>query len=160
LAATKFDWVLESGMKTIRTFVFVVIPVVCAACATQQPRTISALPEPPTAQEMQQLKRLPNGSYPGYQRIMVYGQEQFCRQAAPDGVVRDSTCLHVRTYEITTRVSLSESRVVCLTEAELRIEHVVALKQQLDWMRGSYASAPVGVNYNTSPLTTGTPSSR
>jgi hypothetical protein len=96
-------------MKTIRTFVFVVIPVVCAACATQQPRTISALPEPQTAQDVQQLQRLPDGNYLGYQRIMANGQDRFCRQTTSD--------------------SLSGSRVVCLTEAQVRTEQLLARDQ-------------------------------
>ena len=114
-------------MKTIRTFVFAVIPVMCAACATQPPRTISALPELPTAQDLQQFQRLPNGNYPGYQRIVVNGQEKFCRQ--------------------TLTGSLSESRVFCLTETQLGTERLVALdrvqllqlqlvKQQDIWQYG------------------------
>jgi hypothetical protein len=101
--------VLESRMKTIRAFVFGLIPVVCAACATQQPRTISAFPDPPTVRDLQLLQRLPNGNYLGYQRIVVNGQEQFCRQS-------------VRNW-------LSDGRVFCLTEAELRTDHLLALEQ-------------------------------
>ena len=135
-------------MKTIRTLVFVVIPVVCAACATQQSRTISALPEPPTAQDMQRFQRSPNGDYPGYQRVVVDGQEQFCRQA--------------------TRGSLSESRVVCLTEAQLRTEHLLAQEQaqqlqrqlqQSEELWHQYSAWPV-TDYNADSMTAGIPSSR
>ena len=121
-------------MKTIRTFVFVVIPVVCAACAIQQPRTISALPEPSKWQEdLQQLQRLPNGNYPGYQRIMVNGQERLCRQTTSD--------------------SRSGSRVVCLTEAQLRTEHLQAWDQvqQLELWLEQGGGGPVHV---IDPLTT------
>jgi hypothetical protein len=120
-------------MKTIRAFVFVVIPVICAACATQQPRTISALPEPPTAQGLQQLQRLPNGNYPGYQRIMVNGQEQFCRQ--------------------TTRSSQSESRVACLTEAQLRTGRLLALEQEDLLQRQLQQSQELWDQYGTWPTT-------
>ena len=120
-------------MKAIRTFLFVVIPLVCAACATQHPRTISALPEPPTARDLQQFQRLPNGNYPGYQRIMVNGQEQFCRQKSGffvNGAVQDvSGGLRALTDAVATRDGLSESRVVCLTEAQVRTERLLALEQ-------------------------------
>ena len=120
-------------MKAIRTFVFVVIPVACAACATQQPRTISALPEPPTVQDRLQFQRLPTGNYPGYQRIVVNGLEQFCRQ--------------------TSRDLLSEGRVICLTEAELRTVHLLALEQA---QPGPWSPAAD----TAQPLITGIPSQR
>lgn len=62
---------------------------------------------------MQQLQRLPDGNYPGYERIVVNGQERFCRQV-PRGL-------------------LPESRVLCLTEPELELEtaHLLAREQAL-----------------------------
>jgi hypothetical protein len=118
-------------MKTIRTFVFVVIPVVCAACASERPRTISALPEPPTEQDLQYLQRLPDGNYPGYQRIMVNGQERFCRQV-PRGL-------------------LPESRVLCLTEPELRTVRLLALVQA----PAQQPSSPISGDTGLMPATVG-----
>ena len=101
-------------MKTIRTFVFVVVPVLCAACASESSHTLPAFPAPPTARDIEQpLEKTAEGTYPGYERIVVDGQELYCRQTA---VVDSQT----------------GSKVACMTEAEVRSEHQLAqMKAQL-----------------------------
>lgn len=116
---------VEIAMKMIRSFVFVGVAAVCAACATQPPRTVSALPQPPTARQiLQPLAKSPSGDYPGYQRIVVDGQTRYCRQNP-------------------TTDPETGSRVVCLTDAQLRTEHLLAQQQlrlqeaqsRQDWTR-------------------------
>ncbi len=100
-------------MKTITRFVFVLVAAVLTACATQPPRTLSALPDPPSARQIQgSLWKSSSGDYPGYQRILVDGQERYCRQNP--GMSRHA-----------------ESRLVCLTEAQVRTEHMLAQQSQL-----------------------------
>ena len=51
-------------MKTISGFILLVSAAACAGCATVTP--------PPT------LASHPDHYYPGYQRVLVDGQERFC----------------------------------------------------------------------------------
>lgn len=103
-------------MKTITSFVFVVIAAAGAACATHEPttsstapRTIPALPQPQTYSKAQlaALRKTPGGNYPGYQHIVVDGQNLYCRK----NLATDSN---------------AERSVRCLTEAQLWAEQLRA----------------------------------
>ncbi len=95
-------------MKAINGLVYLAIAGACTGCATPSPRTVSALPDPPSAvQVLQPLMKTPSGDYIGYQRIVVDGQQRYCRQNL-------------------TKNPQTESRVVCITEAQLRTEHLLA----------------------------------
>jgi hypothetical protein len=112
---------MDSGMKTITSLVFVVVAAACAACATHEPatsstapRTLPALPVPQTytPSQLAALRRTPGGDYPGYQRIVIDdGQTRYCRRATAD--------------------SQSDSGVVCLREAQLWAEQLIAQRQRL-----------------------------
>ena len=106
-------------MKTITSCVLVVVAAASAACATHEPATSSAashtlpaLPQPQTYSPAQltALRKTPGGNYPGYQRIMVDGQTRYCRRSRVTG-------------------SNTESKVVCVTEAQIWSEQLRA--QQL-----------------------------
>ena len=100
-------------MGTIRSFAFAGAAAALAACATQPSRTLPALPDPPAALQLQQpLVKTPSGDYPDYQRIVVDGQELYCRQNQ-------------------TKNPRTDSKVTCLTEAQLQTEHLLALQAQV-----------------------------
>jgi hypothetical protein len=97
-------------MKTVSSLVCVAVVAACAGCATAPPRTLSALPDPPTERQMlQPLKKTASGDFPGYQRIVVDNETLYCRQNSKTN-------------------AQTGSRVVCLTEAQLRNEHLLALR--------------------------------
>lgn len=84
-------------MKMINGFIVLAIASACVGCATQPPRTLSALPDTQPSSK----------AY--YQRIVEDGQVRYCRTVP----VRANT----------------ESRVVCLTEAQLQAEQLQQLSQ-------------------------------
>ena len=107
-------------MKTVMGFIFVVLAAVCAACATEASRTLPALPDPPSALQIQQsLEKTPSGDYPGYQRIVADGHERYCRRNLNP---------------------LADDKVVCVTEAQVRIEHFQA-QQALQAQQSQLAQA-------------------
>jgi hypothetical protein len=105
---------MESGMKTIRSFVFVTVAAACAGCATHEPgssgttaHTLPAFPQPQTysAAQLAALRKTPGGDYPGYQRIVVDGQARYCRRNLATGLGLNA-----------------ESKVICITEAQVWAE--------------------------------------
>jgi hypothetical protein len=61
---------MESGMKTIASFVLVAVAAVCTACAAHP----GSSPD-----------------YPGYKRVMLDGQERYC-YATGSGTERKAVC--------------------------------------------------------------------
>ena len=95
-------------MKTITGFIFLVTAAACAACATREPPTLPSHPEAQaTASELGALVKKPGDNYPGYQRIVVDGQERYCRNDLATG-------------------SHTERKAVCLTEAQVKAEQLRA----------------------------------
>jgi hypothetical protein len=122
IAASEFRPAMESGMKTITSFVFVVVAAACAGCATNEPatsfaapRTLAALPQPQiySAAQLNALRKTPGGNYPGYQHIVADGQNLYCRKN--------------RTTD-----SNTETTVICLTEAQIWTEQLRAQVSALE----------------------------
>jgi len=95
-------------MKTITGFIFLVAAAVCTACATQESATLPSHPEgQATAAQRSAFEKKPGDNYPGYQRIVVNGQERYCRNDLATG-------------------SHTERKAVCLTEAQMKAEQLRA----------------------------------
>jgi hypothetical protein len=97
-------------MKPIARFAFLMGATACAVCTAQTPavppRTLPSHPEEQSAttQPVEPVKKQ-LGDYAGYQRIVVNGQERYCRNDKATG-------------------SRTERTGVCLTAAQVRAEQL------------------------------------
>ena len=111
-------------MKMINGFIILAVAAACAGCATQPSRTLSALPDAATArQTLRPPVKSASGDYAGYQRIVVDGQERYCRKNEAAN-------------------SLTESKVVCVTESQLRTDYLLAQQARLTRENNFDYSAP------------------
>jgi hypothetical protein len=127
---------METDMKTIGGFIFLIGATACAVCAAQTPptssvsvasaapqtdavppRTLPSHPEPQsTASKPATPPKEYGGAYSGYRRVVADGQELYCRNDVATG-------------------SHTERKAVCLTQAQMRIEQLKAQQFMMDMQR-------------------------
>jgi hypothetical protein len=108
-------------MKTITGLILLVVAGACTACATQEPPTLPSHPEgQAVAPQIGALEKKPGDNYPGYQRIVVNGQERYCRNDMATG-------------------SHTERKAICLTQAQVKAEQLRAQEFMLEVQRTAAA---------------------
>ena len=105
-------------MGTVNLAAIALLAAVLSACAAQPPKSIAfSQPQvlPGTPQENA-------GTFRGYKRIVIDGQERYCRNDLATG-------------------SHTERKAVCLTEAQWRVQQALAEQLMLEIERRAAATA-------------------